>query len=391
MSKFAFVVLCLFLSASAYAADSPSCPQHPGAHPNAARARSFVCTTDIDGLEKYFAQRHREYEAGEIDGGQLLWTYDQLWEPYPLERLQEWLARYPDSHAAHLAVSEALIKRAFYMGSQNVEGWAVIPRWIALYLLQRRIDGYLQRSLSLSKKPYLTYYYLVRAERTSSVLLWRRDSVDPRPAARAYVEQAAKIDGPAFVARAAYMISLQPDWGGNVVAMRRHLEDSLNVGLNKAQLGRLESMLVFEESRLKHPDREVDVRLRMAARANELHEDVRYLKEIIWLKVRADRWADALPELNRVLEISPNDRWVLSRHATALFNLNRHAEAYEEFLILAKDGNAYAQNKVGYYLSMGIGVPQDKREGAKWFAKSAAGGDKHGIDNLKRAREEGSI
>jgi TPR repeat protein len=40
---------------------------------------------------------------------------------------------------------------------------------------------------------------------------------------------------------------------------------------------------------------------------------------------------------------------------------------------------------------MGVGVPQNKREGAPWFAKSAAGGDKHGMDNLKRAKEEGSI
>jgi hypothetical protein len=52
MWKSAFVVVCLFLNASASAAGSPDCPRYPGAHPNAAKARGFVCTTDIDGLEK---------------------------------------------------------------------------------------------------------------------------------------------------------------------------------------------------------------------------------------------------------------------------------------------------------------------------------------------------
>jgi TPR repeat protein len=40
---------------------------------------------------------------------------------------------------------------------------------------------------------------------------------------------------------------------------------------------------------------------------------------------------------------------------------------------------------------MGQGVAQDKRQGAQWFAKAAAGGDKDGINNLKRAKAEGSI
>jgi TPR repeat protein len=124
---------------------------------------------------------------------------------------------------------------------------------------------------------------------------------------------------------------------------------------------------------------------------NRALESVRNLREVIWLKGRAGRYADALPDMNRALELDPEDAWVRSRRAIALFTLERHADAYKDFLVGAQKGDAFAQNKVGWYLMMGVGVPQNKREGAQWFAKAAAGGDKDGINNLKQAKAEGSI
>lgn len=392
MPKFACALVAyLAFATTVLAAASPDCPQWAEAHENAIRARALVCEGDVARLESYFQQRHREYEAGVIDGGQLLWSYDQLWQPFPYAKLEEWLKRYPDSYPAHLALSEALIHRAHRVNGSGAPWYMTPQKLFATYSLRRQADSYLHRSLALNRKPYLSYYYLIRADRLTHPASSRSVSVVPRPAAKEYLEKAAQLDGPAFVARAAYMISLQPVWGGNAKAMRRHYEDSLNVGLTDGQLARFRAMVLFEESRLMDVDKQAEARLKLAVEANTLDEDGRYLRDIIWLKVRAKRWADAMPDLDRAMELDPRDEWARRYRGTALFALNRHAEAYKEFRICADKGDAFSQNKVGWYLTMGVGVPQNKHEGAQWFAKAAAGGDKDGINNLKQAKAERSI
>lgn len=393
MSKLACIVIaCLLIVSSASSKNADECPPaSEQALEWTAGHRALLCSASTDELEQYFASRHREYESGLIDSGHLLDSYEMLWQPFPLERLEAWIARYPNSHAAHLALVEGLQFRANRLRDSYVPWYQWPHRFIVLYLLERRINRYLERSATLSKRPYLSYFYMIRADRLTPPPLWHRDAAVPRPAAKRYLDKAVELDRAAFAARVAYMISMEPRWGGNLPAMQQHLEQCRNVGLTKRQLGRLEAMVLAEEAGLLDSDVHGDTKLRLLVLANERYETFDYLRQIAWLKVKKDRWADALPDLTRALEIVPNDDWALSWHAAALFNMNRHAEAYKEFLILAKQGDAFAQNKVGYYLSMGIGVPQDKREGAKWFAKSAAGGDKHGIANLKQARAEGSI
>jgi TPR repeat protein len=392
VSKLACIAALYLLAATtAFAVESADCPQWRNAHPDVVKLRAFLCESDVDALEKYFAGRQREYESGAIDDGQLFWSFDQL-SPSPYERLEEWLKRYPDSYSAHVAMADAMVADGLATRSTGLK-WISLPqKYITMYWLQHTAKSLLERSLSLTGKPYLSYYYLVRADRITPTPFWRRDKDVPSPAAKAYMDKAAQVDRGGFVVRAAYMISMEPSWNGNVRAMRRHYEDSLNVGLNEPQLARLQSMVLIEEAQLMDADTQADARLKLTIQSNNLYETSRALRDIIWLKMRAKQWAAALPDQNRAIERNPGDYWVRCSRAKALFALERHPEAFKDFLVCARSGDAFAQNKVGWYLWTGTHVPQNKREGMLWFARSAAGGDMDGINNLRMtAAEEVSL
>jgi len=49
---------------------------------------------------------------------------------------------------------------------------------------------------------------------------------------------------------------------------------------------------------------------------------------------------------------------------------------------LAEEGNAEAQSKLGVLYASGVGMPQDKKEAAKWYGKSAEQGYPLGQWNL---------
>src|SRR6267154_2035997 len=52
-----------------------------------------------------------------------------------------------------------------------------------------------------------------------------------------------------------------------------------------------------------------------------------------------------------------------------------YAKAFEEFLPLAKEGDATAQFNVGALYDAGHGVAQDYAEAARWYRKAADQGD----------------
>jgi hypothetical protein len=131
-----------------------------------------------------------------------------------------------------------------------------------------------------------------------------------------YLVKAGKLDGPAFAARREYMVSMQRRWHGSIQAMQGHYEASIGSGLTAAQLGKLHAMLLYEQVQATDANRGPKARLNLAVEANRLSETTDGLREIIWLKVRAGRYADALREMNRALKLDRVHAWTRVRRAT---------------------------------------------------------------------------
>lgn len=71
------------------------------------------------------------------------------------------------------------------------------------------------------------------------------------------------------------------------------------------------------------------------------------------------------------------------------FERGDYEVSFEEFLPLAKKGNAGAQNNLGVQYLDGLGVPQDFREAAKWTRLAAEQGLAVAQDNLGISYVEG--
>ena len=69
------------------------------------------------------------------------------------------------------------------------------------------------------------------------------------------------------------------------------------------------------------------------------------------------------------------------------FNKNQFSDAYTNFIVAAKLGNAYAQEKVAWMLFKGKGVGKDKDAAIDWWRKAAKQGNIDAINILTRLGE----
>jgi hypothetical protein len=66
------------------------------------------------------------------------------------------------------------------------------------------------------------------------------------------------------------------------------------------------------------------------------------------------------------------------------YNRGDYATAYREFLPLAKQGDAKAQNNLGVMYDNGLGAPQDYAEAVRWYRLAAEQGVAEAQNNLER-------
>ena len=64
-----------------------------------------------------------------------------------------------------------------------------------------------------------------------------------------------------------------------------------------------------------------------------------------------------------------------------------YSEAVKWYRKSAEQGNAYAQNNLGWMYSKGYGVSQDYSEAVKWYRKAARQGNETAKNNLRILNE----
>ena len=383
----AIAVSLLWVSVQADAAGGIVCTPMPQAYKDYRELRDRVCEGDVDAAEKYMAQRQRDYEAGKIDERTLISSYLPFATPISPAFFTNWLARYPDSYSAHVAAA----------GHQLALGWQARGDKAArdtskedFELMHRRFSAarrYLERSISLTKKPTATYPMLINIGMHYGRTCTRRGSkLTPNPCQRDLLDKALEADPKAYWARRYYMDSVRPRWGGSFEAMEAFAGETQKADLVDWQAKRFLAM-VFEERAFF--EQRPEEKLKLALQARELNYSVVNLHEIIHALLLLERPKDVIPYATQYLELAPATDWVLMRRGVAFWLLGKNAEAYEDFLAASKAGNAFSQNKVGYFLWTGTGVKQNQAEAVGWWQKAAANGDKDGIKNLAHAKAQG--
>ena len=383
------------------AVGNPGCPPFPQAKPETQQRRTAACNENFEALERSLTAVQRDYEAGKVGENEVFRSYTAFNIPFEVPGFFErWIAKYPGSYPAHVAAA----RHEVYLG-HRARGTELAKDTSREQFAQMsehftRAKRLLERSLTLSARPTPSYTYLLQISRhyTSScrehgfvAAIWYLivgGPVTPDPCARKLVDRALALDPAARDIRNEYMYSLEPRWGGNIVAMQAFYAESEKSPLDRSALGCLRAPILSLQAKAEEriPDK-----LRLATEANKLCESVERLRYIIYAQHALRLWGELVPVANRALELEPGQTWTLVRRGVALWQLGRTQEAFPDFLAAAEKGDAFSQNKVGFFYLMGQGVPKNLPAAIQWFQKGAAGGDKDAINNLAKLKTGGHV
>ena len=183
----------------------------------------------------------RSYELGTITDERLLHEFRAFYDTDPAlaARYDAWVEKMPHSYSAFLA--RGIYLR--YLGKQ-ARGTAYLddtPRQrieaMSMYLAKAMRDY--SASLTLTKKPLLTYHSIIAVTMLEAVM-------GDDDLARRMLNESIRVDPRNFVVRYKYLASLQTRWGGSLQQMLDFEKQARAAGLSDVQLRYFANMIVAE-------------------------------------------------------------------------------------------------------------------------------------------------
>ena len=180
-----------------------------------------------------------QFEGNKISGDELRAQFRDFYatDPDLAAKLDDWVTQYPNSYVAKVA-------RGIYYKKVGFEarGTAYIRN-----TSQSQIDGMnaafvkavadLRASLTMSPKPFLSYFHLLDIG----------NAVAAKDELRAIYDRAIGFDPSSYAIRLKYMNTLQTRWGGSLGEMQSFYAECQRAGLTDAQNTELQGMLAQEK------------------------------------------------------------------------------------------------------------------------------------------------
>jgi tetratricopeptide (TPR) repeat protein len=336
-------------------------------------------------LDRDLSALQRQYDRGTITEEDLRDAFRAF---YPTDKqlapkFDSWVQRFPKSYVARLA-------RAIYYQKvgEEARGDAYADRTTSeqFHNMDAAVEKAaedLQISLTLDRKPILSFVREIEIAR----YLGAADG------GRKFLVLAIALDPDTFLARAAYIYTLQTRWGGSLEEMQAFLQECGKARLSKTHLDLLASIVAEEHGWLHvHDDGDAAAAQLEFQRAKSLNPALCLVcdeKELSHLLISQRKYEDAIPILSDILARKATDSYSLCNRGYAYLQVGRAREAIADWTAAAEGGSALGQVQLGGLYMNGVpGVLARNTDiGIEWFRKAAAQGDPDGADNLKRALE----
>ena len=323
--------------------------------------------------------------------------------------LDEWVLKKPDSYAAHVARGSYYVARG--LDARGSDTYANTPpdKIDAMQAHLQRAREDLERSLSLTRKPYVSHRMLLTIAKT----------LGNRNAQREHYEGAIQFAPASVETRLAYLSTLEPRWGGSYEQMEAFVSKSRTALRDPRDFARLAAQIpayrgfekqrdqdfqgalaYFNEaialdsaadtlcqrsyvlSRLKRPaDAFRDVSLALSK-----ERDDRYCLEMaVYLAPQTGEANEVIRLMTLVIDADPASAGALNQRAWRHFSLDQHELAFADYLASAKLGDAFGQLQVGKLYWRGVGIKADRDEALVWLRKAAAQGHPDATLSLQQA------
>jgi tetratricopeptide (TPR) repeat protein len=199
------------------------------------------------------------------------------------------------------------------------------------------------------------------------------------------VDQANRIDLKNLSARREMIYTLAPKWGGSLEAMDSYLEKQRKEGLSVSSLRYL--TYITEMQKGLHFEGVTKENTKAIKHWNRALEQCQYsepaLRSIMDAANKLQDWQELKSTATRYLVIAPESAETLVRRAWANEKLSIFDEMERDYLIAAKLGSAYAQNRIGYFYMVGQPVKKDLIQARKYLEMAVKAGNTNAVINLE--------
>jgi len=349
-------------------------------------------------LDAVLQRAQAAFEANTRDSAELEWMYGVVATPEAqwARRLDEWIEKHPQSHAAHTARGIHRVNRGTRArGSRYIHETS--PEQIReMQAHFERASQDLKRAITLHPKPYIAYKYLMIISGHLG------DPADTRA-----IFNRAKSIAPANVQLwVDYAHRLKPRWGGSYAKLADLVEESRKGGLQPAELARLSAIVPRDRASAASSSGDRAEAIRLYTEAIAIHEAPNSLctRGALYRIQRRDDLAKA--DFERGIRAEPRAYYchtelamlyrdraeperALEHYTLALktwpFNtlalnqrgyllgrqFNRHAEGFADVLLSAQLRDWWAQQQVAKLYLDGVGTPRDRNQALHWFERCA--------------------
>ena len=367
---------------------------------------------DLEGLERTLSTHQRRFEQDASNEPELYGAF-RTFRSAGLDAeptLRRWREQMPQSYSASLALG------LFYLwhgvDARGTDFIAETPdeNLRAMRELLAKARPELERSLSLTSKPYLSHLSLMTLSRY----------VGDRDAGRRHYLAGIELSPNSVRLRLARMTALEPIWGGSYEEMEAlaresaaQLRDPADAAKVAARVPAARAAQFGAEHRLHEAVSLYDEALRLDPSANELR------CERAWTLTQYGRHAEAFEQASDAFARDRHarlcvraaiyaarrigDQKKLIDFATQAVNADarwpypyvqrgwahekegRREAAFQDYLAAAQLGDPWAEMRVGHGYFMGWGVAVDRDEGIAWLRKATAHGNVEARGMLDKA------
>lgn len=279
--------------------------------------------------------------------------------------LAAWSERHPGSAAPHLARARQQLAHIYRLREKGklipelTEAYsgeeALVRPGDAAHAFVRGADEALERAIALDDEHYMRYLIGLEIQQQTG---WRPRTV-------ASLQEALRAYPLSSLLREQAALNSLPQWGGTVEIVRRIAADAAPLVDENPRLAVLVGFEALAEARLAELYMDNPAALAAQNRALEAGETVLFLSARALTYARVHDYVRVLEDVDRALELRPQDDFAVDWRAVSLYQIAFHAPADRRAELLEAAAGASA-------LSAALDPGEDSRNGAAGFVERIA-------------------
>lgn len=333
------------------------------------------------------------YVAGTSSDEELFYQFGAFdrWGPFLTPVVQEWVAQFPKSFAAHQAMALHLASVAWQTRGGGLANETSDKQMESFHVQLAAARDWAARAATLHPKPVLAYQQLLvtskaarpptrvwpyGVSRAIDALLNRSRAVDVGSDAKELLGAGLRVQPDSVVLRHAYIATLAPRWGGSLEALEDYAKASSHPGLSPDRMASVAyeaRLTVAADFYFREDFEQAAKHYQAATQFCKLNQP---FLEVAAIRLHQARFADALQAADSALAMVPLSPAGRRARALALRGLGRHGKAFAALLELAPEGYGDVLYLIGeYYADGAVGVDKNMNEARRFLALAARAGE----------------